>query len=114
MMPRNPLKLESWNEIDNLVPPRKLLSELISFSAALMAISETFPLMVFNVKIAPTFTTWGLEEAASEISQKQKMNIETAQIRYMVIKNYEPHHWASCVFYSTNTNAFRILGTYSK
>lgn len=68
MMPRNPLKLESWKEMDNLVPPRMLSSEFTSRSAASMAIFETLALMVLNVKIAPIFTTFGLEVPPDETS----------------------------------------------
>ena len=67
MMPRNPLKLESCISIDNLVPPRMLGSEFMSSSAALIAIRDTFPLIVLNVKRAPTLTTSGLEAPSENI-----------------------------------------------
>ncbi|GMP64482.1 hypothetical protein CsSME_00025739 [Camellia sinensis var. sinensis] len=65
-MPRNPLKFESCIEIASFFPPRILESELISSTAAFMAILATFPLMVLNVNIAPIFTTSGGFETASE------------------------------------------------
>ena len=69
--------------MDNLVSPRTLLSEFTSRSAALIAIFDTLALMDFNVKMAPTFTTEGLE-APSESAQKAKTNAEKNKGRFMV------------------------------
>ena len=63
-MPRNPLKLESCISIEKLVPARMFGLEFMSSSAAFIATRATFPLIVLNVKIAPTFTTSGLEVEA--------------------------------------------------
>lgn len=89
MMPRNPLKFESWKVIDNLVPPRMVGSEFTSFTAASIAIFETLPLMVPNVHIAPTFTTAGLEAPSVEPGM-QIMSIETTQTRFIVILFWAP------------------------
>jgi hypothetical protein len=95
-MPRNPLKLESCTTIDNLLPPRMLGSEFTSSSAAFMAILATFPLIVLNVKIAPTFTTSGLK-APSENAPIQRAKIDTRHARFMAILNDELHHSPSYI-----------------
>ena len=105
VMPRNSLKLESCISIDNLLPPRMLGPEFTSSSAAFMAILATFPLIVLNVKTAPTCTISGLK-APSESALIHTTKIDTHKTRFMVIlkmmnltqnqihgntKNDEPH-----------------------
>jgi hypothetical protein len=61
-MPKNPLQLESVIFTISFVPWRMLELELTSFTASSMAILATLPMVEFNVKTAPIFTTAGLEE----------------------------------------------------
>ena len=86
IMPRNELRLESCRVIDNFLLPRILGSELISFSAAFIATFATFPLIVLNEKIAPTFTTSGFK-ASSENTPIKRMKVDSSKTRFMVILN---------------------------
>lgn len=61
--PRNPLQFEFLKITLNLVPLRTLELALISLTASSMATFATLPIVESRVKIAPTFTTLGLEEA---------------------------------------------------
>lgn len=83
MKPRKPLKLESWMVIDNFRPPRMLGLEFTSSSAALMAILETLPLIVFSVKIAPILMTSG-PEAASVDAPCKRIKASISQTRFIV------------------------------
>lgn len=62
-----------------------LLSEFTSCSAASMAIFETLALIVGNVKMAPMFTTFGLEVPPESTAPKQRMKIERSKTRFMVL-----------------------------
>ena len=95
MIPRNPLKLESCIFIDNFLPPRRLGSELISSSAASMAIFATLPLIELNVKIAPTFTVPPGLIAPSEKELVQRIQKDKSQARFMVMLKDESNHLAS-------------------
>ena len=85
--------------MDNLVPPRMVSSEFTSFIAASMAIFETFPFIVFNVKIAPTFTKAGLDALPSELAQKQRIKYtDRDQTWFIVCSSYvktkkTPFNW---------------------
>ena len=75
-----------------------LLSEFTSCSAASMAIFETLALIVGNVKMAPMFTTFGLEVPPESTAPKQRMKIERSKTRFMVLmilNDAQLHHWAS-------------------
>jgi hypothetical protein len=81
-VPRKPSKqLASFVSTFNVVPFRTVGSELISSKAAWMATAETPPVVEFNWRIDPIFTTGGLAAKLLEMLLGNRSRDRTNNMR---------------------------------